>query len=223
VVNGQLRNERSDRIVTEEMILSVKWEYEQDAAIARQWHVSRERVRQIRQERALPICKVNVRDPESHKFLVWLLENRASVEGKAASIVANQAPFELNKNCKYRTMKKSGIPFLWSDLRKSPSLSMPINWDLPNAIIDAVWNRSFNWSSNCRTKYSKPKSFWVCHYQYPLTKCISDNKDGIVQIIHDEISKAIRVGITPRWDDLARYGISRNETNGEPVDNLKNG
>jgi hypothetical protein len=205
---------RSYRIITKEMISAVDWTMTRDIDLARQWHVSRERVRQIRQEGGHPVCFVNSQDTLSRAFERWMIDNRASIEGKLASAVSDECPIELPRERKYFLMKRSTIRFVFSAKRGGyKALILPINWDINNPILDAIWNRSSNWAAGSRMRFSKPKAKWfhVMRGTYggglQTTAEMVRATPDLQEAIRLEIEKALKIGITPRWGKLEMLGV----------------
>lgn len=174
--------------------------------------MARERVRQIRMERGFPDCQINCHNPLSAQFEKWLIDNRASIEGKLAREAADSCPIELPLERKFQIMRKSEIPFMWSIHRKTEALTLPINWELPNTILDAVWNKHKNWAAQKRMDYSRVPIKWrhqikgVCPVSAKeLISRFPDLKEAAQQ----EIQKAVSLGRVPRWDALSDLGIEQ--------------
>jgi len=187
------------RKITDEMILAVDWEFTRDMDISKLWHVSRERVRQIRQQRNFPVCTIGFRDSMSREFAKWLKQNAETIKGKIARDVADSCPINLDMYRRLLIMKKSGIPFIFRGLRQSIALKLPVNWELPNILLDNIWDKNKNWASNCRVRYSldapKYNSCFV-----PIAEFV--NLNGLQPLILAEMEKAKALNITPRNPEL---------------------
>ncbi len=197
--NGSPNGEKSNRIVSKEMIESVNWESLRDIDLAKQWHVSRERVRQIRQQNGFPVCNRNSFRPMSREFEEWIIANKDGIEGKIASEVADLCPITISHLEKLKIMRKSSIPFLFRQKRKSIALSLPINWELPNSILENVWNKCHNWAASNRLKHNFPEAKFLHHGLIVKGEPVNYSKlEGFDDALNVELAKASKIGITPR-------------------------
>lgn len=196
--NGELHKAK---LFTDEYVASIDWKNTRDITIARECHCSREYVRQIRLSRRLPVCQLNSVDTETMKFEKWISDNREQIAGKLASVVADFCPIVLSKCRKFQLMKKSQVQFIWQQPRKATHLKLPINWELPNIAIEAVWDKCCYWAGNTRCKYSisKPK-FNICGGR-------GKDNPALKSAIECELEKAISIGVSPRFENLAEFGI----------------
>jgi len=206
-------NGQNNRVITDEMIAAINWEFEKDFHIARQWRVSRERVRQIRQERGLPACLINLIENRSIEVQKWLLENKDRISGMLSSIVARECPTDLPITRKLDIMRSTSIPFVWVPLKRSAADVLPINWGLPNLVINAVWNKCCNWAASNRYKYQKEKSTvkYISQGRWGrISVCDLVKTDGEIRsLVVAEIDKAVKLGVTPKWDVIETFGIQR--------------
>lgn len=196
------------RIITPEMIEAVDWERTRDQTISKLWGVSRERVRQIRLQEQKPRCILKTTDTRTQEMEKWLLDNRSSLEGKLASIVAKQCPIDMDLPRKFRAMKAVDIQFTWMSSKRSTASCLNVNWEIPNTLINLIWNKNDNWAGSNRNRLCKPKSpykhnpFGSGGWAVGVSRLTK-----LRAAIAEEIKKAQALGITPRFKELKRYGI----------------
>lgn len=150
----------SSRSVTDEMINEADWELSTDSALAKQWQVSRERVRQIRLKYGKPRCKIAHTPRESVEALTWLLDHKEELNGKHLHDISRAIPFPiLQMHTRLALVRRSGIEYVnpkkwkWRD-------DYPINWNLPNRILEILWNCSSTWVASQRSKQHAGKAKW---------------------------------------------------------------
>lgn len=197
--------ESSNKAVTSEMIEATDWAMVHDTHLARDWGISRERVRQIRQQNQKPKCQLNSCDSLTMELEKWLIENKDSIAGMLASEVADMCPVVLNKTQKFYVMKKSEIPFIFKRQRQHSSLDLPINWELPNAFLEAIWNRCRNWASSTRNRFSISKSPHKHHGNINKGRANMFDMEMLSPMISAEIEKATKLGIKPDLERLKEY------------------
>lgn len=202
---GKPSKGHTPRVVSNEMIDSVDWVNTKDITISRQWGVSRERVRQIRLVKKKPRCIITTNIKSSQEIEKWLLDNKGSISGKLASEVAEMCPVADAIDNKYRVMKKVDIQFLWMH-KKALAITLDVNWDIPNNLLDWIWGRCENWAAANRYRHNKPKAKyfrnWRIMEQYDFARL-----PVLVKIVRAEIEKARKVGVKPKIKELQEYGF----------------
>jgi len=205
------RKVRAKRVVTEEMIGAVvDWAGTRDIELARRWVVSRERVRQIRQQNGFPRCEIAGQRPESEsgKFRKWLAEHRSEIEGKLAFVVARMPDFPLlGVDRRLALMRQSGIGFVWVSARRGESVlnKVVIDWGLPNWVLAMIWNRSESCFTNRRSEYQKPKQEFGGS---PVGKgSLFENGEVLVRV-KAQLAEAEKLGVKPRLEELQKMRLA---------------
>jgi hypothetical protein len=189
-----INSEHGNRLITDEMIAAVQWNLSRDIDISKQWHVSRERVRQIRQQRGYPVCAINSVEIKAVEFEKWLLENKDLITDKNAHEVADSCPIKLIMHRKRELMRKSTIPFQWERPAAGAITGVPINWELPNKLLASIWNIKPHQIANHRCQWGKPHpKFTTCGRYFDRIKEIPGFKEALAA----EIQKAKTLGKTP--------------------------
>lgn len=190
------------RKITPDALAAVDWEGCRDITIAKQLGVTRERVRQIRLVGQYPKCKLPKHTSPfqtlSDDFREWIKANKESIEGKLAAEVAGSCPINIPKHRKYQLLKESGVNLVWRRAKTSQAVALPVNWDLPNIVICAVWNKNKAWAAMSRYEFNKPKPKWFIS-RTREGYCIGD--DLRIAIL-EERDKVIQLGITPKHETL---------------------
>jgi len=204
--HAQPINPQKNRAVTQEMIEAVDWSICHDSHLAKQWGITRERVRQIRQQNQKPKCQLNTCDSLTMEFEKWLLDNESTVTGMLAAEVANMSPSTLNKSRKFYVMKRTRIPFIFKRFREHSSINLPINWYLPNVFIESIWNKSHNWAASTRNRFSLPKAEFTHHKNLDQDGSHLFDMESLYPLISDDIEKVTKLGIKPNMERLKKYG-----------------
>lgn len=194
------------RKVTNEMIEAVDWVNTRDITIAKQWSVSRERVRQIRLVKNKPRCRLRSTINLHEDVEKWLLDNKASIEGKLAHEVSELCPINTTRENKFRVMKKVDIQFLWRRKRAHLVEVYDVNWDIPNNILTWIWNRREHWAATSRWKFGKPRAKWFLSWRLMSREDFASTP-GLIAAVSAEIEKVRKVGLTPNIKALRDYGF----------------
>ncbi len=202
-----IKYKKHKRLVTDEMLIGVDWEHTRDIELARKWNVSRERVRQIRQKEQKPrFIEPAWHYSESKQFKQWLLDNRPEIEGKPARAVAEMWDGNLNNQDRYRHMKASGIKFSYQKTSRYGRWidRMQIDWSLTNRFLGFIWNKPPHIFATGRCNYSKPAATLGDH-RSPYAILHEDGQ--FHKTVRAQLTLAIAAGITPRWEELAKFNI----------------
>lgn len=189
--------------ITEEKIEAADWVNMMDAEIAREWSVSRERVRQIRELRKKPSCRYGTISSATKKIIAWLYEHKSDVEGKSSLVVGAMIPNTIAANMHQanKAMRLSGLNFDWK--KKSRPFLIPvdkIDWRLPSVLLEAIWNASHNRIATTRYNNQFPKPIWS------LRGTTNPNKNPeLIAAIHAQIDVAKTFGKVPREKWLSDY------------------
>lgn len=191
-VNGVYRNRRESAVP--EMLATTDWQWERDADIARRFGVSRERVRQIRLEHRLPECLIRGAQNDAETLLAqkWICANRNSLDGRIATEVADECPGNLKIERKYDLLRKWGVKLQYYKHPLPAEAGLPINWELPNQLIELIWNRPKAWASLNRYRWNKVSPKYETRF-VGLESALK-NPD-CVKAIEVEIEKAKAAGI----------------------------
>lgn len=206
-------NSKSYRIVSKEMIAAVPdWSKVRDVQLAKQWRVSRERVRQIRLQYRFPVCQLEYAPKVATmhaQVIEWVKANEATIKGKLASEVVKQMPFKdtMFRNGIYRAMKETGVPFVWRKARQSIADELDINWELPNPVIAACWNTKAHWVPINRNRMNKQPDQWSGRYGTRGRNRRFRHLDELKYKVRVEVEKAVRRGVTPQFERLKQLGV----------------
>jgi hypothetical protein len=148
------------RKVDMEVVAKADWANFRDVDLARQWGITRERVRQLREQLKAPPCRFGRHSPAAVKILLWLEKNRAEVEDKQASEIAKLIPYDYTLLTVYKCLRASGIPFKWCSNRKPERPIDEMNWELPNRVLEIVWHVSRNRAGIYRYLQKKQPPRW---------------------------------------------------------------
>lgn len=193
-------------IMTDERLASVDWEMTIDADIARQFGVSRERIRQLRAELNKPKCKVKNLQFKSAAIFRWLEENRASLEGKSLSEIAELVPHEgTARPVVYELIKRSGITLGPGGPRfkhRGFDWGM-VNFDLPNIMLCQIWGfPKYRIATTRNRTFKQYPKWWLGGFSKEI------NDPALLEAIEAEKQKAIAAGIKvdeKKLDDWIRW------------------
>lgn len=125
----------------------VDWKNVRDIELARKWGISRERVRQIRQQRGYPYCQKKLLSPRNLKVVEWLKSREKELSGLPLMDIFRRCPIVIGKPGFIRLMEHHtnikpgdtvfGCPM--SHPRRALA-SYPINWKLPSSVLCKIWN-----------------------------------------------------------------------------------
>lgn len=147
--------------VSQEQIDAADWVNSTDVMLARQWGVSRERVRQFRLEQQKPACRFEHMEEETIKALLWLEEHRAEIEGKHFTEAAKLIPGEFGMARRHRLLDLSGIPL--DRQRSSVGRNQRYNFALSNLWLAKIWVVKHNQIGSLRSRYLLGKPKWQAH------------------------------------------------------------
>lgn len=203
---GRPSNGYTPRVISNEMIEAADWVNTKDVTIARQWGVSRERVRQIRLVQRKPRCVISSVVTTYQDIEKWLLANKDFVSGKLASEVAEMCPVVAAIDLKYRVMKKVDIQFLWRRHKTGLAATLDVNWDIPNDILSWIWNKCDNWAAINRYRYKKPKAKYFRGWRTISQEDFAGIPE-LLKAVRAELEKARKVGLRPNIKELQEYGF----------------
>jgi hypothetical protein len=145
-------------------VAEVDWVNTRDVEVARKWNVSRERVRQIRLVRQLPICTKRRLHPTSAAIMKWLEANREKIEGLPLMKMFRMCPIVCNKPLFSRVVELTDIGVGAPDYGKKHAIPdvqrYPINWQLPVSILCRVWNLRYYILACERSRFKHPAPLW---------------------------------------------------------------
>jgi hypothetical protein len=98
------------------------------------------------------------------------------------------------------------ISIVW-DVQKPLPVRLPINWDLPSAVINAVWGRTRknqSWAAQMRCDFKFPKTKYFTGY-LEMKKLAQDK--AFISLVSAEIAKSKNNECTPNWKELERLGF----------------
>lgn len=177
------------RLIPEDWIAEADWLYETDVFLARRWHCSRERVRQIRQARGFPVCKIKNTSLNGVEFYRWADQNKAALEPLGYAAILEQSPPGMSRSWKIRTLQDLGYR------RTHPNQVHPVdqmNWALPNLILELIWRTPYNYVAQMRSRQVRPKhKFGISGFSW------IHNHPDFLAAIQAEIEKAKSLGVEP--------------------------
>lgn len=180
-------------IVTDQMIEGTDWKFKRDMDLAIEWGISRERVRQIRQEHRKPQCAYKNQSGKLLACLRWIDLNRPYIEGRHLNDVLPLLP-EGTRQIRMRALKKSGvtIDMTYSQPGCNPHIRI-VNWDLPNIVLMMIWTDfgRQNGIPSARSRFGLQPTKWDTRFgRRPIAP-------DLLQAIDAEITKAKSVGVVP--------------------------
>lgn len=175
--------------VSPEQIEQADWEHFTDMELSRQWHVTRERVRQIRLERKKPQCIFGHAPSESLELLRYINEHRAELQSKTLKEAARTLPEKLNYSTAKRLFRKCGLRFVRERINKYPIELM--DWRLPNIILGMIWSFDSWKIALLRSNYLKQKPQWFAGGLFGTFF----NDPVFLEVMNAEIEKAKADGI----------------------------
>lgn len=130
--------------ITPEQIQSIDWEFETDMEISRRFSVSRERIRQIRNEKQLPACRVKGTRTMNGSLLRYILKNEDRFKDMSLEEAYNAIPDSEKGACSrdniFRQLLKSKLQFKQRAFVKYRAFDYSkIDWRLPNKAISLIW------------------------------------------------------------------------------------
>lgn len=128
-------------ILTGEKWDSVDWAQTKDVDIARQFGVTRERIRQLRAQLGKPDCMVKGLGSKAIEVLRWVRENRESLNGKSMREVSELVPHTgMVRSQVYELLHRTDVVF-GPDVRKTyKGFNWDVlNWKLPNIVLGLIY------------------------------------------------------------------------------------
>ena len=187
-------------------LAAVDWEFTKDLDIASQLGVSRERVRQLRNDTQKPACLVAGLGANNTECYKWIVKNKETLEGKSRREISemfdNEHKSLLNRTEIYKVIKKTGIRVsLERESRKDCShLYDKINFDLPNIVLQMIYDLSFNSVGSYRNRMMKDGPRWRLG---GYSKLIND--EGFIAELEAEKAKAIALGFKVDSDRIDKW------------------
>lgn len=128
-------------IVTVEKLDSVDWEQTKDIDIARQFGVSRERVRQLRAQLGKPDCQVSRLGQKAVAVLNWAKQNREGLDGKSIRDISELVPHGgISRDQVYQLLRRTDIKFGPDTRRSYRGFNWDaLNWKLPNIVLALIY------------------------------------------------------------------------------------
>lgn len=153
------------RIVPLDVIQSADWANETDCMIGRRWNVSRERVRQIRQEGHYPECRWKAMTEPAVRFCAWVAKNLESLKTQdfSAVIDAYPAKSEISRCTCRKLLPQFGFTVLRNRRMSESMKTYPydaFNWGLPNKVLGMIWGTAAENLANLRVRDGRPAPKW---------------------------------------------------------------
>ena len=228
IPNAVQRRVKARSDVNKSRIDSADWLHKQDIILAKEWGISRERVRQIRLENHKPACehrwKRTAPNAKHQKVIDWLLAHRPEIEGKFAGIVAREMiPKDVTNLCvssRLAIMRKSGIQFNFGRFYRRDNTTWQcrnqddMNWSLGDKMLAIIWNRCDATISNIRSRFSKPSCKWSFRLEHRNTT-VQD--PAFYAAVEAEIDNAIKHGIAVDRKSVYAFIEDRKTTRRERI------
>lgn len=148
---------------TQEQLDAVDWEWTKDTEIAKAFGMSRERVRQLRNQLQKPKSKLEHLSQNQTAVMLWLRDHRSEVEGKALKEAAEIIPANgLSRTAMYKLLQlHTDIEFAPGSKEKRRGFDWDsVNWKLPNIVLQMIYDMPKNAVANSRGRNFKEKPAW---------------------------------------------------------------
>lgn len=164
----------------------LNWD-KQDAHLAREVGVSRERIRQMRRELDMPNALNHKHHPVrmGETAYSYLLRPHLRMSGKATAkellALIDKEPTRLNKSKLHEACRYIGF-----EVKREPCWfeKCDINWDLSSRDIDRIWKLSTNTAANTRCRYKMAAPLWDSRFSG------HDNDHAYLAAVENEEAKA---------------------------------
>lgn len=145
--------------ITDTMLQEADWLNNTDSMLSRKWNVSRERVRQIRNNFGAPKCIYFQKREKTKKNIIWLNENREKLQTEYARRVVEQMPEKTDMMAGYKLLKSVKFSCNFSQGWRSNVNYSNMNWNLPNIVLGKIWGaKAYNFATiRHRTQKGSPK------------------------------------------------------------------
>jgi len=136
---------------------NVDWS-RQDVEIAKEYGVTRERVRQVRIARGAAQPRLKQATPIARRVRDWI-EANPDKHGQATRLDISEATgasvstvSSVTGRMGFKIARNSSAAATWPDR---------VNWDLPNQMLAQIWDISCQYISNTRCKHNKGRGRWL--------------------------------------------------------------
>lgn len=184
------------RVIDRDKLDAVDWEMTKDVDIAKQFNVSRERIRQLRNELQKPACLVKGLGLNATACVKWMLKHKTELDGKIRRDIADmfnkEHPDVFTRSEVYKSIHMSNIKISldrpkYGRYRKRDWSG--VNFSLPNIVLQMIYDFPSHIIAVSRDKYFKGRPGWHIGGYSKLF-----NDEGFIAELEAEKAKAIAAG-----------------------------
>jgi hypothetical protein len=153
------------KTVTQAMVESADWVQKRDVDLAKEWGVSREYARQLRQMNNKPKSRYHCIKPDAIRAYTWLDAHQSEISGMVAGEVARMIPIRASVASKMRHLRHwcmknpAGDPFVYPKNHCKVHDDW-VDWRLPNVLLSMIWDMSGSWAAIQRCQRQHGKHTW---------------------------------------------------------------